>query len=200
MGTAEDFQATFEESIKPEPAYKKAEKFKVKMDKYNISCTNALDAFAAAKSQYQHALDEQNPDPKKGPQPKPKTEAEQNFQKFQLLRLERNASKWENVSLTECNAFQHMKKAYDEAAEKAGTERDAEGMSPWDIIQMKYSKMREKVEKEAREERRVKTENLMHAQKAYDAAAAALEYTEVQQEAAKTAVHASGDWLAAESK
>merc|ERR1711871_201811 len=202
--TAEDFQTTFDQSAKPEPAYKKAEKeakkFKVKMDKYNISCMNALDAFAAAKNQYRHALDEQNPDPRKGPQPKPKTEAEQNFQMFQLLRLERNVSKWENVSLTECNAFQAMKKAHDEAAGKAGSLREAEGMSPWDIIEMKYSKMRQKLEKEAREEKRVKEENLMQAQKAYDAAAAALEYTEVQQEAAKTAVHASGDWLATESK
>merc|ERR1711871_1681924 len=123
------------------------------------------------------------------------TEAEQNFQMFQLLRLELNVSKWENVSLTECNAFQALKKAHDEAAGKAGSLREAEGMSPWDIIEMKYSKMRQKLEKEAREEKRVKEENLMQAQKAYDAAAAALEYTEVQQEAAKTAVHASGDWL-----
>jgi len=202
--TAEDFQTTFDESAKPEPAYKKAEKeakkFKVKMDKYNISCMNALDAFAAAKTQYRHALDEQNPDPKKGPQPKPKTEAEQNFQMFQLLRLERNASKWENVSLAECNAFQALKKVYDEAAGKAGFLREAEGMSPWDIISLKYSKFRQEIEKKAREERMVKEENLMHAQKAYDAAAAALEYTEVQQEAAKTAVHAIGDWLATESK
>merc|ERR1711871_605460 len=90
--------------------------------------------------------------------------------------------------------------SHDEAAGKAGSLREAEGMSPWDIIEMKYSKMRQKLEKEAREEKRVKEENLMQAQKAYDAAAAALEYTEVQQEAAKTAVHTSGDWLATESK
>merc|ERR1711871_1898435 len=203
--TAEDFQTTFDQSAKPEPAHKKAEKeakkFKVKMDKYNISCMNALNAFAEAKSQYQQARDKQFPDrEKKGPQPKPKTEAEQNFQMFQLLRLERNASKWENASRTECDAFQAMKKVYDEATEKAGTLREEEGMSPWDIISLKYSKMRQKLEKEAREEKRVKEENLMQAQKAYDAAAAALEYTEVQQEAAKTAVHASGDWLATESK
>merc|ERR1711871_1696225 len=134
--TAEDFQTTFDQSAKPEPAHKKAEKeakkFKVKMDKYNISCMNALNAFAAAKSQYQQARDKQFPDRKAGPQPKPKTEAEQNFQMFQLLRLERNASKWENASLTECNAFQAMKKAYDETTEKAGTLREQEGMSPWD--------------------------------------------------------------------
>merc|ERR1711871_1588406 len=202
--TAESFQKTFDESAKPEPLYKKAEKeakkLKVKMDKYNSSCTNALGAFAAAKQQYKQALREKNPDPKEGPQPKPKTEAEQKFQMFQLLRLEQNASKWENVSVTECSAFQAIKKAYDEVADKAGFMREAEGMSPWDIMQLKYSKMREKIEKEAAEAKAVAKENLFHAQKAYDAAAAALEYTEVQQENAKIAVKASGDWLASESK